>query len=153
MHWAWNLCLVVLNDRAPGEMSWFDSVAVTRQWPKATWEKMHLSGFQVAVHHQVKSGQDQRRNLKVWAQAETVEECWWMTCFPAHIQPPFYTTKDHLSKEDMTHSGLDPLSLTSNLKNAPQASLMETIPQMRFPLPRCLQCLLSWQKLTITGND
>jgi hypothetical protein len=47
--------------------------------------------FHIVVHHQRKSGQEhtQDRNLEAGVDAEAMEECCLLSCFPGLAQPAF----------------------------------------------------------------
>jgi hypothetical protein len=60
---------------------------------KASWGGKGLFSlhFHIAVRHQRKSGQEltQGRNLEAGADADALEECCLLACFPWFIQPAF----------------------------------------------------------------
>jgi hypothetical protein len=61
----------------------------------------------IAVHHQWKSGLELRpgRNLETGADAEAMEGCCLLACFPQLVQPAFLENPG--PQAQVTHNGLD----------------------------------------------
>lgn len=56
-----------------------------------------------------------------------------------------YTIQTHPPRDDAAHGGRDPPSSISSQENVPQtgpqANLMEAVPRLRSPLPRCVKLM------------
>ena len=64
----------------------------------------------IAVCHRRKSGQKLKRgrNLEARADAEAMEECCLLDCFPGLLNLLSHRTQDHQPRDGSTHSGLGP---------------------------------------------
>lgn len=67
-----------------------------------------------------------------------------LDCSQAPVQLCYYTTQVHLPRNDTSHSELGSPSSVTNTESAPtnihlQATLMDTVPQLRFPLLVCFK--------------
>ena len=100
-------CVYALSSKKAdfGTTHWLEMVAILEMpllsfccCDETPWPKRKLRGkglfslyFQLAIHHQRKSGQElkQGRNLETGANTETVEGCFLLACSPWFAQPAF----------------------------------------------------------------
>lgn len=69
-----------------------------------------------------------------------LQECCLLPSSSQYLSSLSYTSYDHQSRTDTTHTGLDPPTLIINQENVPQAclqaNLIEALPQLGFPLSK-----------------
>jgi hypothetical protein len=90
--------------------------------------------FHIAVYHQRKSGVKltQGRNLESGADAEAMEGCSLLACFPGVLSLLSYRTQKYQPRDNNTHNGLSRPTLITNWQNALQLDLKEACPQRRL---------------------
>lgn len=121
------------------------SAAVT----KSAVEKEGFSSSYSPALRQVREGA-WGRNLAVARAAKAREGPGFLTCLRVHMQHyVLYNPGAH--SQGSAHLQESPLPSMSNRENAPHVcpytNMMGPVPQLRFPLPKCLQFLPSQQRL------
>lgn len=119
------------------------SVAVIKRGPETAWERKGLfcsQNSQVTIYYWEKP----RREPGGWNWSR------------AHARKSaFRSHSDTSTQLRTTHLGVAPPTslLIKQMPTSPQDNLMVAIPQLRFPLPRCLQFVTNWHKLANTGEE
>ena len=101
-----------------------------------------LNILYLIAHHEGKSGQEPKAGTRrqELTEAETMEECSFLPCFPGSLSLLSYTThQGHLPRGRAAHSGLGPLRSITSQEVSPlsflQATLMDTV--LHLPKPTC----------------